>query len=347
MDIATTAAGKSAKRLSLSKKNLALILGAILIVALALIDPDELKDAARFAAYNLLLVSPVILFGLVLTAAITASGSMALIAAAFRGNERLMILLAALIGAVTPVCGVTVLPLVAGLLSGGVPFAPIMAFWLSSPVTDPGMLAVTAGTLGLPFAIGKTVSAFGAGIFGGGVTWLLTRAGRLVDPARLGVAQKLSGSACGCAASESLLWKFWIEKERLEVFRGTCRANGKLMVSWLMFAFGAEYYLRKLLPADVLAAYVGGDSGFGVPLAALVGAPIYLDGYAALPLVRGLMEGGMGAGPAMAFLVAGGIISAWAVLPVFALVRLPAFALYVLLAIFSSMLAGWMFGWVM
>ena len=242
MDIATTPQGERARRLRLSKKSILLTSGTILIVALAIIDANELMEAARFAAYHLLIVSPVILFGLLLTAAITASGSMALIAAAFRGNEKLMILLASLIGALTPVCGVTVLPLVAGLLSGGVPFAPIMAFWLSSPVTDPAMLAVTAGTLGLPFAIGKTVSAFGAGIFGGIVVWLLTRAGRLADPARMDVARQLSGSGCGCAASESLLWKFWTEKERLQVFRGTSLANGKLMVCWLLFAFGAEYY---------------------------------------------------------------------------------------------------------
>ena len=97
------------------------------------------------------------------------------------------------------------------------------------------------------------------------------------------------------------------------------------------------------LPADLLAAYVGGDSAWGIPIAALAGAPIYLDGYAALPLVRGLLESGMGAGSAMTFLIAGGIISAWAVLPVLALVRMPAFVLYVTLAVVSSMLVGWGF----
>ena len=131
------------------------------------------------------------------------------------------------------------------------------------------------------------------------------------------------------------------------LFKSTCLANGRLMVCWLLFAFGAEYYLRRLLPADLLAAYVGGDSTWGVPIAALAGAPIYLDGYAALPLVRGLLESGMGPGAAMTFLVAGGIISAWAVLPVLALVRLPAFFLYVFLAVTSSMLAGWGFGFLM
>ncbi|MEM7427399.1 MAG: permease [Pseudomonadota bacterium] len=338
-----TTLNTDARRFVPSGRTLKMAAGALLTIVIALADPREFAEALRFAAISLLVISPVVLFGLVLTAAITASGSMALIAAAFRGNEMPMVVLASFIGALTPVCGVTVLPLVAGLLAGGVPFAPIMAFWLSSPVTDPGMLAVTAGMLGLPFAIGKTAAAFGAGIFGGAVCWLLARAGRLGAPARLDMARKLSGSRCGSCVSEILHWKFWEEAERRAVFSSVCRANGMLMIGWLLFAFTAEHYLRKLLPAEVLSTYVGVDSDFAVPLAAVVGAPIYLDGYAALPLLRGLLENGMAPGPAMTFLIAGGIISAWAVLPVLALVRLPAFSLYVLLAISSSMLAGWTF----
>ena len=72
--------------------------------------------------------------------------------------------------------------------------------------------------------------------------------------------------------------------------------------------------------------------------------PIYLDGYAALPLIRGLIDSGMRPDAAMAFLIAGGITSAWAAIPVFALVRFPVFVVYLAMAISGSMLAGWGFG---
>ena len=52
----------------------------------------------------------------------------------------------------------------------------------------------------------------------------------------------------------------------------------------------------------------------------------------------------MADGAAMAFLISGGIISAWAAVPVFALVRTPVFMAYVVLAVISSMLAGWAYG---
>ncbi len=309
----------------------------------AALNPQTAWEAIVFAGRNLLYVSPMIIIGILLTAGITASGSMALISASFSGRQGRMILVASLIGALTPVCGVTVLPLVAGLLTGGVPLAPIMAFWLSSPVTDPGMLAVTAGTLGLTFAVGKTAAAFGAGLFGGVVVLMLTRRGALQAPARAEVARKLAADGCSDCVSARLYWRFWREAERRAAFARTALNSARLMLMWLTGAFVVEYFLQGFLSAGGLAAYVGDDNGFAVPLAALAGAPIYLDGYAALPLVRGLMDGGMGQGPAMAFLIAGGIISAWAALPVLALVRTPVFLLYVGLAVISAMLAGWSF----
>lgn len=309
----------------------------------AVLHPTTAAAAAWFAAGNLASVAPMIILGIILTAGITASGSMALIRAAFTGRPLRMVFVASGIGALTPVCGVTVLPLVAGLLAGGVPLAPIMAFWLSSPVTDPGMLAITAGTLGMSFAIGKTVAAFCAGVFGGLCVLALIRHGALKDPARPGVAAHISAPGCSACVSDRLLWCFWQEPERRVAFVETARRSARLMVLWLTGAFVAEFFLRDLLPAGALATYVGEGQAFAVPLAALVGAPVYLDGYAALPLVRGLIDNGMGQGAAMAFLVAGGIISAWAALPVLALVRIPVFLLYVMLAVLSAMVAGWGF----
>ena len=113
------------------------------------------------------------------------------------------------------------------------------------------------------------------------------------------------------------------------------------MTLWLSVAFVAEYFLKLYLPADSLTGFVGQDSPLAVPIAAMIGAPLYLDGNAALPLVRGLMDRGMAEGAAMAFLISGGIVSAWTAIPVFALVRLPVFLAYVVMAVVGSILSGW------
>lgn len=318
---------------------------ALAAIGLGLAFPRLAGEAAAFAVRNLVLVSPVIAIGIVLTAGITASGSMDLIAAAFKGREMRMIGVASFIGALTPVCGVSVLPLVAGLLAVQVPLAPIMAFWLSSPITDPGMLAITAGTLGWPFALAKTSAAFAVGLFGGVTALLLTRAGFFPRPAKdSGALSRIAGLACGGAASSDVRWRFWHEPARLAVFRQTAYATARLMLVWLTLAFVAEFFMKLYLPEDLVGSIVGRDNAWAVPLAAVIGAPIYLDGYAALPLVRGLIDAGMRPDAALTFLVAGGITSAWAAIPVFALVRLPVFVLYLALAVGGSVLVGWTAG---
>ncbi|MHA1536790.1 MAG: permease, partial [Alphaproteobacteria bacterium] len=70
----------------------------------------------------------------------------------------------------------------------------------------------------------------------------------------------------------------------------------------------------------------------------------YLNGYAALPLVGGLMEQGMAPGAAMAFLIAGGVTSIPAAIAVYAVARPPVFASYIGFALFGAVAAGLIFG---
>ncbi len=320
------------------KRRILLIVG---LLALGFALRDHLLAAILFALSNLWQMTPIVLAGLLVTAVLTATGAIGLLVATFDARELLAIVMVSLIGAVLPVCGITLLPLVAGLLSAGVSLAPVMAFLLSSAVTDPQMFAVTAATLGLPFALGKTVAALGIGLLGGGVTLALVRIGWFDRPMRQSpVLQSLIPQSACCAPTD-VCWRFWQHPERLAVFRDTSWGLAKLVVLWLSAAFVAEYFLKLYLPEDFLTGFVGRDNPLAVPIAAIVGAPLYLDGYAALPLVRGLMDRGMAEGAAMAFLIAGGITSAWTAIPVFALVRLPVFLAYIVMAVVGSILSGW------
>ena len=123
-----------------------------ILAGVGLTWPEHSANTVKFVLWGLIVVAPIVVPGIVLAAWIIASGADNHIAGAFEGRTLRTVFAASLIGALTPVCGVTVLPLMAGLLAAGVPLAPIMAFWLSSPITDPAMLATTAATLGLSFA---------------------------------------------------------------------------------------------------------------------------------------------------------------------------------------------------
>ena len=101
--------------------------------------------------------------------------------------------------------------------------------------------------------------------------------------------------------------------------------------------------MNAYIPAGWIANIVGHQSTFAIPLASVVGIPACMNGYAAIPLISGLMEMGMTSGAAMAFITSGAVSSIPADLAVYALVRKPIFVLYIILGLSGSMLAGYIF----
>jgi hypothetical protein len=95
------------------------------------------------------------------------------------------------------------------------------------------------------------------------------------------------------------------------------------------------------VPSEWIGTLVGGGSSAAIPLATVVGIPSYLNGYAAIPLVAGLLNMGMLPGAALAFVTAGAVSSIPAAIAVYALVKKPVFAIYLILGLIGSMLAGY------
>jgi uncharacterized membrane protein YraQ (UPF0718 family) len=304
--------------------------------------PDRVRDTAEFVLTGLIDVAPLVIPGILLAAWVQASGASDRIAEVFRGSVLRTVVVASLIGAITPVCGVTVLPLMAGLLASGVPLAPVMAFWLSSPITDPAMLATTAATLGFDFALGKTIAAFGLGLIGGLGTAALAGRDWTHQPLRQNqiVGDLGQQGCCGMASFDAAVWR---SQDRRQAFWQEAKATTRLILICLVPAFAAEYWLNEALHPEALSTYVGSDAWWAVPFAVVVGAPAYLDGYAALPLTRGLIDHGMSQGAAMAFLVSGGVVSIWGAMAIFPVLRLKPFLLYLAFAVVGSMASGWIF----
>jgi len=313
-------------------------------VAVAAVWPTHAAGAAVFAVMGVIEVAPLIVPGVLLAAWIVASGADTPIARSFEGRMLTSVVAASAIGAVTPVCGVTVLPLMAGLLGAGVPLAPIMAFWLSSPVTDPAMLAATVATLGVSFAVGKTLAAFGLGIFGGLATAAFAHrpwSRQALREHRL--TARLAAARCGeVRPFEPRIWR---GPDRRRTFVREAALTGRLILFCLLPAFAAEYALNAWLAPGALAAYLGADSWWAIPAAVFVGAPAYADGYAALPLIRAMIDNGMSKGAAMAFLVSGGVVSIWGAMAIAPVLKTKPFLLYLTLAVLGSLAAGYAFEW--
>ena len=314
------------------------IIGAILLAVL-LLAPDTFIQTVSFTLQALGNTAPFIAFAVLAVAFLKATGSETLLARAFEGNPARMVVMAALLGGLSPFCSCEVIPFIAALLAVGAPLGAVMAFWLASPLMDPAMFAITAGTLGFEFALAKTVAAIGIGVIGGFGVLLAANTPVFADPLR----ERPRASGC-CSAKKPFsgapVWAFWQVPERRETFRRTAFDNALFLTKWLTLAYLIEALMLRYVPAEAIAGLLGGTGIGPVILGALVGAPAYLNGYAAVPLVDALLAQGMSQGAAMSFVIAGGVSCIPAAIAVWALVKPRVFAAYLGFALIGATLAG-------
>lgn len=311
-----------------------------LSIILILFDSTQFKTSIIKTLNSLWQMLPFFALAIGIAAYAKASQADALIARAFSGSPIRATTLAALVGAFSPFCSCGVIPLIAAMLSAGVPLAPVMAFWIASPIMDPEMFVLTAAGIGINFAIAKTIAAIAMGLLAGCSILLLQRHGLLASPLQNAVSRGCT-SGCDSNTNKGLQWKFWREQKRISTFKQEGISIGIFLGKWLTLAFFLETLMVAYISPDWIIAFVGEDNPYAIPLAALVGAPSYLNGYAAIPLVSGLVSIGMTPGAAMAFVTAGAVSSIPAAIAVYALVKKPVFVLYLMLGLTGAMISGW------
>jgi len=136
----------------------------------------ELAKIGRMILENLGHVWPLLLISIPLAVTLRVSGLATRLKGAFSARPVAGILIATAAGAFSPFCSCTVIPMVASMLLGGIPLAPVMSFWIAAPTMDPEIFFMSAAFLGWDLAIARLVAtlavSLGAGFF---TRWLDTR----------------------------------------------------------------------------------------------------------------------------------------------------------------------------
>lgn len=335
----TAELARTGRQFALSIDRVWLLIGAVFVLLL-IFDPDQAPKTLRDVGGSLAHIAPYLLLAVGAAAYASASRADTLIARAFQGKTALMVVLASLFGALSPFCSCGVIPIIAALLSMGVPLAPVMAFWLSSPLMDPTMFLVTMGEIGLDFAVAKTLFAIMMGLWGGYAIMLLSGRAMLANPLREGIGD---GGCCAKSVVRTpaeIHWTVWDDAERRQKFRTVGTKTFFFLLKWLTLAYLLESLFVAYIPTEAIAAHAGSGGPLSIVLAALLGLPLYINGYAAVALVGGLMDQGLGPGAAMAFVMSGGVSCIPAAVGVWALVKKPLFALYVVLGLTGAIAAG-------
>ena len=249
------------------------------------------------------------------------------------------IILATLLGVVSPLGSYAVIPIFATMLSTGVPIAPVMSFLITSPLINPFMFITTWGVLGPGLAMARLLSAIALGILCGLIFHYLNKKNFFSE---------LIGSNPG--ESDNNRKKDFISKI-------TRKSSGNKWLDALKLMYGmakypGKYFLLAILLAAVVDTYVPasaivmtlGASRFSVLLAAAMSIPFYVCGGGAIPIIYGLMNMGMTKGAALAFFIAGPATRISPMVTVALLVKKKAFIIYFLTAIIGGIAFGYLYG---
>lgn len=200
--------------------------------------------------------------------------------------------LAVLLGAVTPFCSCSSVPLFIGFLEGGIPVGVTMAFLITSPLINEVAVVILASLMGWTMTAVYVGVGLGVGMLGG----LLIDRFRMERYVEDYVWQIRMGAIAQGEVDSSL-------KGRVQYAWGEVREIVGRVWLYVIVGIGIGSALHGYVPQDFFAAYASADNPFGVLLAVLIGLPLYSNATGIIPVAEALMTKGVPIGTVIAFMM--------------------------------------------
>jgi uncharacterized protein len=262
---------------------------------------------------------------------------------AFEGKKAAVVPIATVAGGFSPLCSCGVIPAIAALLASGVPLAPIMSFWITSPLMDPEVFVLTYGAFGQGMAVARLIASLSIGLIAGYVTLYLSNKGFLDNQILKDYGKASTEHAAEKEDIESGLTKGQIIIVRTFEFMINFKDLAVFVGKYILIAFVLEAIIVRYVPMVWIGNLLGKNNPLGPLFAALIGVPAYANSISSIPIIRGLMELGMDKGTALAFMIGGAATSIPAMVAVFSLVKKRTFALYIIISLGGAVLAGYIY----
>lgn len=198
--------------------------------------------------------------------------------------------LAALLGTVTPFCSCSSIPLFIGFTSAGLPLGVTFSFLISSPLVDLGSLVMLTGSFGSRVALAYVLVGLVLAVLGGtliehlhlenDVEEFIRNAGRVdVESPQMSVRDRLSYAKTQVVST--------VRKVAPYVLVGV--------------AIGA--LIHNFIPQEFVEELLGAEHWYSVPLATLIGIPMYADIFGTIPIAESLFAKGAGLGTVLSFMM--------------------------------------------
>lgn len=140
---------------------------------------DQIVKIAEFILDSFIHIWPYLVITIPIAVAVKISGAAKYVNKALSKKPLLSVLLATIVGAVSPFCSCGVIPVIAALLIGGVPLAPVMSFWIASPSMDPEIFFLSTAAIGWELSVWRLTATFVISLFSGYFTLFAFQKGLL------------------------------------------------------------------------------------------------------------------------------------------------------------------------
>jgi uncharacterized membrane protein YraQ (UPF0718 family) len=246
-------------------------------------------------------------------------------------NEFIGNIFAALLGIVTPFCSCSAVPLFIGFVEAGVPLGVTLSFLISSPMVNEVAVVLLWGLFGWEITAIYVGTGLLVAIFGGFAIGKL-RLEKWVEEYvyKLHVEQ----------AHEIIKQTF---KDRLQYAKANTTDILRKVSFFIIIAIGIGGFIHGYVPQDFLIHYAGPQNPFAVPVAVLLGVPLYSNAAGMIPVVYALMEKGLSMGTVLAFMMAVTALSFPEMIILRKVLKVPLLAVFVGILTVTIILVGYLF----
>lgn len=199
-------------------------------------------------------------------------------------------ILGALLGTITPFCSCSSIPLFIGFTAAGLPLGVTFSFLISSPLVDMASVILLASIFSWPIALAYVGVGLLVAVIGGTIIGKLGMEDQVEDFVR---------NAPVTDADETMT-----KRERIDFAREQVLDIVKKVWPYVLIGVGIGAGIHNWVPAETISALLGQDKWWAVPVATVVGIPMYADIFGTLPIAEALVGKGVGLGTVLAFMMA-------------------------------------------
>jgi uncharacterized protein len=215
-------------------------------------------------------------------------------------NEYIGNVAAALVGIITPFCSCSAVPLFIGFVESGVPLGVTFSFLIASPMVNEIAIILLWGMLGWQITALYIISGLIIAIIAGIIIGKLKLEGEVESYVYEMIDKIKAAEKAGVTLEEEIQ----TPKERLLSSRDYTLDLLKKIGPYVVIAIGIGAIIHGYAPADFLIKYAGPGNPLAVPIAVLIGVPLYSNAAGIIPLVAVFIEKGIPIGTALAFMMA-------------------------------------------